>query len=195
MFKKKKFRRPSRREIIFDYIKLYLIIIILLIILFILANSMRKHSPKLNEPKIIKSMTRSLAYNRGMDIINYVWEYSSYKNGVNENKEVELPTYLKNKETVKTSGIPYCWGGFLSLDISNKSGVKNFSDAINKGYTAGNVFCDGIYKDNTAGMDCAGFVSAVFMLPEKCSTQSLKQYFKEIDFNDLLPMDIMVMSM
>lgn len=50
--------------------------------------------------------------------------------------------------------------------------------------------CSGEYKNLTAGLDCSGFVSAVFDLDEKCATYTMKDYFKPIDIKDIKPMDI-----
>lgn len=144
----------------------------------------------LRKKAVINDISRSEAYKRGMDIINYVWDYVPSKNGKVTNEEIALPAYLKNEKVQRVTGLPYCWGGYISIDISNKEGVKNFQDAISKGYVSGNVFTEGGYKEYTAGLDCSGFVSAVYKLPEKCSTQTLKYYFDVIDIKDIKPMDI-----
>jgi hypothetical protein len=140
---------------------------------------------------IPKKMKRSEAYRRGMEIINYVWIYNADINGVESKGNVALPNYLKGVKQLKISGLPYCWGGYTSLDISDKPDVKNFGEAIKKGYTAGNVYCLGNYKNLTAGLDCSGFVCAVYKIPEKYGTDNLNNYFNIINVKDLKPMDIL----
>ncbi|SKA93149.1 hypothetical protein SAMN05443428_11357 [Caloramator quimbayensis] len=186
------FRR--NKDTILNLLKLYmlfLVFIFLLTFLTVVINKPYKKTPKQPVKKVtIRDIKRSSAYKRGLDIINYVWEYNVYRNGKEDKKNIKLPSYLEDKTSVKSCGIPYCWGGFFSLDKSNDENVKNFSEAIERGYTAGNIMCSGEYKDYTAGLDCSGFVSAVYNLPEKCATYTLKDYFNTIDINDLKPMDI-----
>jgi hypothetical protein len=194
MIRRKKFRRPYRKFNLFNLVKFYFIFIIMILIisfLLIIIFGEKKEHPRQETKKInVHKISRSEVFKRGMAIINYVWEFNSEKNGIENNNEIELPYYLKNVSSKKTSGIPYCWGGYISLDISDQKGVNGFEEAIERGYTAGNVNSSGGYKDFTAGLDCSGFVSAVFKLPQKNSTQSLNQYFSEIDIKDLKPMDI-----
>ncbi|EYE87663.1 hypothetical protein Q428_12165 [Fervidicella metallireducens AeB] len=169
----------------------YLVFIVALVGLIVAIFSFQKDSKTEKKEIKISRISRSVAYNRGMDMINYVWEYNGARNGIEDNVDIKLPFYLEGKSSVKVSGIPYCWGGYIGLDISNQNDVKNFQDAIEKGYIAGNVNCSGGYKDLTAGLDCSGFVCAVFKIPEKCSTKGLVNYFDEIDINELKPMDIL----
>jgi hypothetical protein len=142
------------------------------------------------KPIVIKKITRSETFKRGMDIINYIWEYDAVKNGSKYDINVTLPNYLKDVKKVKVLGLPYCWGGSTALDMSNRTDVNNFQDALKKGYTAGNVYCVGNYKYHTMGLDCSGFVCSVFKIPERCGTKDLYKYFNEIDINKLKPMDI-----
>lgn len=194
MYRKKQYRRLSRKEIIINDIKTYLIILILMIMLFLILNTlnnirmMKKVRPR--KPVVILNIKRSEAYVRGMNIINYVWEYDSSRNGIINSDQIELPDYLKNENKIKVSGLPYCWGGYLSLDKSNISNINNFQDAINKGYVAGNINCAGNYKKYTAGLDCSGFVCAVFNIMEKTDTAGLNSYFNKIKVRNLKPMDI-----
>lgn len=144
-----------------------------------------------NQKVVINKISRSKAFKRGMDIINYVWNYNVNNNGIKNDKLIDLPNYLKGEKQITTSGLPYCWGGYLSLDKSGIFNIKNFQDSIKKGYTAGNVNCTGNYKSFTAGLDCSGFVCAVFNIPSKYGTGTLEKYFKNIDEKDLKPMDIL----
>lgn len=173
------------------YIRIIFLILILLIVLAVVIK-LSGIKPKNKVPIVVlKSITAEDAYKRGMDIINHVWEYNSAGNGNKQEESVIIPGYLKNINRTRVCGIPYCWGGYLSTDKSNSSYADNFDDAIKKGYTAGNVHCSGKYIERTAGLDCSGFVSAVFDLPDKCSTKTMYTCFDEISFSDLKPMDIL----
>lgn len=192
-YKKRSYRQRQRNFLIVlikGYL-LYLFFIVILAGLMAFIYSIQKDSKTEKKQVKISRISRSDAYKRGMDMINYVWEYNAARNGVEDNVDIKLPFFLEGKNSVKVSGIPYCWGGYIALDISNQSDVRNFQDAIDKGYIAGNVNCAGGYKDLTAGLDCSGFVCAVFKIPEKCSTRGLVDYFDEIDVGELKPMDIL----
>ena len=186
----KKWNRNHNKNIVFSFFKIYFIYLTMVIVLsFIIYLTYKvKIAPELKIK--ISSISRTDAYNRGMSIINYIWDYDFAKNGTEKEGSIVLPSYLKEKKSKKVSGIPYCWGGYISVDISNQTDVENFSDAIIKGYTAGNVKSSGKYQFFTAGLDCSGFVCAVYNLPVKCSTQTLYHYFTKINFKDLKPMDI-----
>lgn len=195
MRKWKKYRKPKRKATVLDSIIVYLVILLVLIIfslvLKMICNNqiVKKSTPQ--KKVVIGDIKRSEAYERGMNIINYRWEFNPEKNGTKGNIEVELPNYLKNEKEAKFIGLPYCWGGYLSVDKSNVPDIENFQDAIDHGYTAGNVDCSGSYKKNTAGLDCSGFVCAVFNISEKTDTSNLKLYFNKIKRKNLKPMDIL----
>lgn len=160
------------------FVRLVIVILLLIFIFFLL---------KIEKEMIqVKKVTRQEAYKRAMDIINFVWEYQPREFN---RQDVKLPNFLGDKRKMVV-GIPYCWGGYISIDISDRKDVKNFKDAIDKGYIPGNVLTEGIYKEKTAGLDCSGFVGAVYNLPEKVSTKTLKKYFKYISIKKIKPMDI-----
>ncbi|SEF63333.1 hypothetical protein SAMN05660865_00650 [Caloramator fervidus] len=160
-------------------IKLCLVLFIIVFLIFMLIK------PK-KEEIFIRKISRQEAYKRAMDIINFVWEYEPIKL---YRQDIKLPNFLGDEKKIVV-GIPYCWGGYISVDISNIKEVKNFKDALYKGYVPGNVLTEGLYKEKTAGLDCSGFVSAVFNLPEKISTKDMEKYFKYINENKIKPMDI-----
>lgn len=135
-----------------------------------LINNTNKIAPSI-EPG--SSMTRDEAEQRALSIINYQWTCN-----VSNRKSISgvtIPDYLRNVTLPYSAvGIPYCWGGFDSLDSSSQPGSWNdFLSAIAYGANAGNVNCSGGYKSGTAGLDCSGFVSAVIALGSHWPTTTL----------------------
>lgn len=186
IYRKYRFKRYSKNSIFTFVFKLYFLIFIICVVLFLIVYI--NYKPKPYKSTNIVKIKRSEAYKRGMDMINFVWKYDASKNGILNNDEITMPRHLKDGELV--SGIPYCWGGYISLDMSNQPQIKDFKDALDKGLIAGNINTNGGYKPLTAGLDCSGFVGAVYKLPIKVSTQMLDDYFHPIKFEDLKPMDI-----
>lgn len=91
----------------------------------------------------------------------------------------------------KVIGIPYCWGGFYSLDVGFKG--KNFQDVISGKYVAGNINPKDNYKYMTAGVDCSGYVCAAFGLTQRTNTSGLAAIgSKQSDITQLEQMDILV---
>ncbi len=144
-------------------------------------------------------ISRIEAEQRALNMINLNWTYSSEKNGkLNENyiSSVSQPTQFKDVTTTNAIGIPYNWGGQDSLDSNSyNSPWVNFLDAVNKGAYTGNVNTEAGYGyiPSTAGIDCSGFIQAVFNIKDsKLSTSSLfDSYFAKISLNDIKHMDIL----
>lgn len=145
------------------------------------------------------SLTRSAAEQRALSIINLNWTYSINKNSIlpsTNGDSVTQPTQFKNVTTATMTGIPYNWGGLDSLD-SSSSGAPwtNFLNAIDNGAFAGNVNTSAPYGyiQGTAGIDCSGFVQAVFNIKDyKLSTSTLfNSYFTKISLSNLKHMDIL----
>lgn len=145
-------------------------------------------------------ITRLEAEQRALNIINYTWTFSKAGNTNIEYKyafSVSQPSQLKGISTSKITGIPYNWGGLDSPYTSSYNAKwSNFSDAISKGAYAGNVNSEaGLgYIAGTAGLDCSGFVQAVFNIKDyKQSTSTLlTNYFTRINLSDIQHMDILV---
>ncbi|TDT57284.1 hypothetical protein [Fonticella tunisiensis] len=199
MFGRLRLRRPYRRyrnNYLLDFLKAYVVFFILISsAVFLLKLFYKEKHENIKPPAeyaALNKMKRSEAFKRGMDMINYVWEYDVLKNGPKNSSEVELPAFLRGAEVKKVSGIPYAWGGYTALDISNQKYVKNFEESVKSGYTTGNVLCVGGYKEMTAGLDCSGFVSAVFKFKENMGTKGFERAFTRIELEDLKPMDILV---
>ncbi|MBP3594459.1 MAG: hypothetical protein J6J44_08025 [Lachnospiraceae bacterium] len=97
----------------------------------------------------------------------------------------------KSSWSVEITGIPYCWGGFYALDVG--FGGKTFQQVVDNKYVAGNIEPKGNYKYMTAGLDCSGYVSAVFCLPSKKNTGALSCLGSKVsDVRNLEQMDILV---
>lgn len=139
---------------------------------------------------------REVLYNRAVEILEYSW---TYKPGYQRNLpfDVELPFYLKKLEQEEElTGIPYCWGGFDSLESSSlNQNWLNFLDALEKKAIIGNVGITVNYHPGTSGLDCSGFVSAVLGLESR--RPSWYFYYKndlveKISYEKLSLMDILV---
>jgi len=103
---------------------------------------------------------------------NLKWTFNSKRNAdkstTGNSANVLQPGWLAEISDGKDHnayGIPYCWGGMHAEEFEGK---------INNGAYAGNVHGNREhgYISNTAGMDCSGYVSAVFKLPEKHGTSA-----------------------
>lgn len=145
-------------------------------------------------------ISRLEAEERALNIINYTWTFSSAINTRIDSKyasSVTLPNQLKDLSSAKITGIPYNWGGLDSPYTSSYNAKwSGFSDAISKGAFAGNVNSEaGLgYIAGTAGLDCSGFVQAVFNIKDyKQSTSTLlNNYFTPIKLNEIQHMDVLI---
>ncbi|MEG0134090.1 MAG: hypothetical protein RR782_08195 [Clostridium sp.] len=135
-----------------------------------------------------KKVRSNEAFNRAMDMINYVWDYNDENYKILP-PDIKLPYFLSSSG--RYIGIPYCYGGQTSLKDSNLEGVSGFEDGLNKGFVPGNINTKVGYVDNTIGVDCSGFVNVVFNIKERTSTRTMDKYFKEINLKKLKPMDIL----
>jgi hypothetical protein len=77
-------------------------------------------------------------------------------------------------------GIPYAWGGSM--------GLEEFDRRIGKGEAAGSHSRDGILTC-VAGVDCSGFVSQVWQLPQRYTTSSISAVTHAISLEELQPGD------
>lgn len=140
----------------------------------------------------ISYISRQQVQDRAYNMAYNQWLYDVNLNG-NVQSNTELPDQLKNKNNSYELGIPYNWGGFDGLDTTSSPNWSNFYDAINKGAMAGNIDTEGGYKNNTAGLDCSGFVqSSLNLRTWKQSTYTLGDYMTPISFDALKNMDILL---
>lgn len=111
---------------------------------------------------------REILYKRAVDLVEYTWTYNPEYHA-NILTDTDLPYYIKildREEELR--GIPYCWGGFDSLDTrSANQPWANFPDAVKKGVMTGNVGLTPNYLPGTSGLDCSGFISAVLKLDSR----------------------------
>jgi len=138
------------------------------------------------------NITRQQVQDRGYTMAYTYWHFQKSLNG-NVQAYTELPNQLKAKTDSYEMGIPYNWGGFDGLDTSSSKNWSSFYDAMNQGALAGNVYCEGGYKTNTAGIDCSGFVqSSLNLRGWKQSTFTLGNYMTPISYDELKNMDVLL---
>ena len=97
------------------------------------------------------------------------------------------PARLNGKKGAQITGVPYNWGGYMS--------VAQFSARIVNNAIAGNICtCRGssaCVMGAAAGVDCSGFVSQVWGVPRK-TTISLAEISRELkSYNELKQGDIL----
>lgn len=171
-----------------------------IVVLFVLSLVLTLWSVVAASAEGQSPITRLQAEERALNMINYSWTFSSALNTNIDSKYtsyVVLPDYLQGISEGNVTGIPYNWGGLDSpYTSSDNRKWSNFSDAISKGAHAGNVNYESDlgYIKGTAGIDCSGFVQAVFNIKDyKQSTSSLlKTYFTKIDLNNIQHMDVLI---
>jgi hypothetical protein len=135
----------------------------------------------------VKKQSKSTVDKRVNKWLNYSWKYNNKKNrntsilfDQSYKNYVKAPAWLSHyvdEEEHDVTGIPYCWGAWNS---------SSFISKIQDGYYAGNVFTTEDYKKKdgntkkdhglvggTVGMDCSGFISVIFDLDKKYSTDGL----------------------
>lgn len=147
------------------------------------------------------TMTRDEARQRADAMAEYEWTLrrthtltSKSEKGVTLPREVAYYKALNADNSswrVEMKGIPYCWGGFYALDTGFSG--RTFQQALDKYYLAGNIEAKGNYKYLTAGLDCSGYVSAVFGFTSKKNTGALACLGSAVtDMRTLDLMDILV---
>lgn len=163
--------------------------IIFLSSLILTANSLT-YTAQAASPYI----SRQEAQDRALKMAYTLWHYEKSLNG-NVQSYIELPPYLKAKTDSVETGIPYNYGGSDGIDTTSNIQWSNFSDAINKGATAGNVRFEGGYKGETAGIDAASFIQSTLKISGgKLTTNTLEQYLTPISFSDLRNMDVLLLK-
>ncbi len=147
------------------------------------------------------TMTREEARQRADAMAEYEWTLKKTHTLTSKSeKGVILPRDVafykaehedKSSWSVKMTGIPYCWGGFYALDTGFSG--KTFQQVVDKKYVAGNINPKGNYKYMTAGLDCSGYVSAVFGFSSKKNTGALSCLGAKVsDVRKLEQMDLLV---
>ncbi|MBU1717876.1 MAG: hypothetical protein KKA07_02270, partial [Bacteroidetes bacterium] len=95
---------------------------------------------------------------------------------------VETPAWVQVGYNVS---VPYCWGGWSSL--------PNYDQGLLNGVSAGDCNCvgSGSGESCAVGVDCSGFVSRAWNLPNKYGTSTLPNISTEyVSYSQLLPGDI-----
>ncbi len=91
----------------------------------------------------------------------------------------EKPSFVKGAGSYKC--MPYCWGGFSS--------IEQYNSGMQCGGRVGNMDCTGAYISNTFGLDCSGFVSRAWELPSKLGTSGFSSVSYSISKAELRPGD------
>jgi hypothetical protein len=94
---------------------------------------------------------------------------------------IRRPGYLHNKVGQEVRGVPYCWGCQGSL--------AQFRTRVEHGMLAGNICTHNEPRNDAAGVDCSGFVSAAWGLSTHFSTAAIPSISSRIDAWDLRPGD------
>lgn len=146
---------------------------------------------------VVTSLTvgGSEALNRAYTTCYTGWWYNGTTHHTPTTPTTESPKQL-GTTAKQVAGIPYCWGGMNGWDTGTYTGstepnMINFDTALSKGQTAGNVNTSAPgYVSGTAGLDCSGFISAMFKFNTKLSTSSIPSYFTKITWSQVAPGDI-----
>ena len=114
----------------------------------------------LEEPKTrtstITSNTRTTIQSRANSAANLHWVIKNAD--FNPPSGATAPQCVTNNHANDTvTGIPYCYGAYLSS-------ANQFKTLHNGNYTAGNINKTNGYVSTTAGLDCSGFVSYAYSL-------------------------------
>ncbi len=144
---------------------------------------------------------RTEVWERVRAMAEYQWTLKKTHTNISKSeKGVVLPreiAALKEKHAEESSwseniiGIPYCWGGFYSLDVGFQG--KSFQEVIDKKYVAGNINPVENYKYMTAGVDCSGYVCAAFGFTSKLNTSKISDLGSKVsDVRKLEQMDVLV---
>jgi len=155
-----------------------------------LSASMAENTRKTHGIAKLPTYTRSQLETRALNIINYSWTCTSRNRKTMTG--IKIPYFIQGLTLpCKTTGIPYNWGGFNALDTPS-----TFATGISAGKNAGNILCTGSVKTGTTGLDCSGFVCAVYKFSSKLGTSGLatSAEFRNIATSKLKYMDILVKS-
>ncbi|MCT8975957.1 cell wall-binding repeat-containing protein [Clostridium sp. CX1] len=160
-------------------------------IMFILTFSLATSS-SIYSPKAASAISRQEAQDRAYKMAYTQWHYNKDSNGKTYGY-IQLPEHLRDKTDSTETGIPYNYGGSDGIDTTSNRLWSNFSEALTKGATAGNVRFEGGYKGETAGIDSASFIqSSLKIAGGKLTSYTLKDYLDPISFDDLRNMDVLL---
>lgn len=159
--------------------------------MFILTFSLATSS-SIYSPKAASAISRQEAQDRAYKMAYTQWHYNKDLNGKTYGY-IQLPEHLRDKTDSTETGIPYNYGGSDGIDTTSNRLWINFSEALTKGATAGNVRFEGGYKGETAGIDSASFIqSSLKIAGGKLTSYTLKEYLDPISFDDLRNMDVLL---
>jgi hypothetical protein len=85
---------------------------------------------------------------------------------------IRRPFYIHGKLGQQVRGVPYCWGCMGSL--------SQISYKIERGMLAGNICTHNEPRNDAAGVDCSGFVSATWGLATHFSTAAIPSIARQL---------------
>jgi len=123
--------------------------------------------------------TRLNASDRASDYLSNSWycNVSNYSRSCGDTR----PRYITASGRTYGS-VPYCWGGFDT--------ASTFNTAMSNSKDAGDINTTGSKRSCTAGVDCSGFVSRLWGLGSKYSTNSLLNVSYAIDPDSMTGSDL-----
>ena len=127
-----------------------------------LSDALRTVRRVLTPSPAYGAWTRLNASDRASDYLSNSWycTASNYSRSCGDTR----PRYIT--ASGKTYGsVPYCWGGFDT--------ASTFNTAMSNSKDAGDINTTGSKRSCTAGVDCSGFVSRLWGLGSKYSTNTL----------------------
>ena len=148
-----------------------------------------------NPTKSTTYATRATALTRAHNMQIYAWYYDASVNHTPSTSTKTSPVHLTSSNSGNQTGIPYCWGGMNGIDTGTYTGstsqyMKNFSDALSGGQTAGNINTSSSgFVSGTAGLDCTGFVSAAYQFTFKLGS-NIPSYFTATTWADAVAGDV-----
>ncbi|RLD51547.1 MAG: hypothetical protein DRI94_05730 [Bacteroidetes bacterium] len=146
---------------------------------------------------LIFAISINLSYSQITDVqvlsnaqtyLNHTWTATANNIAVDENCSGNIVNTPPWVQLGSNTSIPYCWGGFLSLD--------DFDYYLTQGSSAGDDNTDGGWAGAgcAVGLDCSGYVSRCYGLSTHYSTSMMDSYTSIFghhnSYNDLRNGDI-----
>jgi hypothetical protein len=156
-------------------------------------NEVRRSAGEDDAPELRQPLTRERALRSARAFLEATWMLQEQNFGRELRSECSVPdnvwrrpTKLEQSTGLQITGLPYKWGGFMS--------IRQFAQRLSEGAIAGDICTCRQKRYNycivpqAAGVDCSGFVSQVWEIPYH-STSYLHEVSTPIAFDELKPGD------